>query len=141
VEFWFHLCIVFLLLLFAFSGWRAVVRVQERRAAWGSGLTAQARVVRAWVTTRMVNNVPQRTYWHEYAFTTVDDRAVTFKESGGPRDRAEGEQVLVYYTRENPERGTAGEPNPGRDAANTGCILVLLGVGFLVTLWAGVTYW
>ncbi|MGW0764041.1 hypothetical protein [Streptomyces sp. NPDC002676] len=65
---------------------------QQRRAAWESGLTAQARAIRAWTTTRTVNNVPQRVQWHEYDYTTVDGRAVRFKESGGPRHRAEGDR-------------------------------------------------
>ncbi|EGG46822.1 MULTISPECIES: DUF3592 domain-containing protein [Streptomyces] len=141
MGFLFHFFIPCLLLFLVYAGWRSVVRVQERRAAWASGLTAQGRVVRAWVTTRIVNNVPRYTHWHEYDFTTVDDRAVRFSESGGPRDRAEGERVLVHYTRENPERATAGEPTPGRDSAVLTYVLIILGVGFLVTLWAGVTYW
>jgi hypothetical protein len=69
---------VLLIIGFAVAGYAVVRRTLQRRAAWESGLTAPARVVRAWQTTQMVNNVPRRVQWHEYDYTTRDGRAVRF---------------------------------------------------------------
>ncbi|MEU0002957.1 DUF3592 domain-containing protein [Streptomyces sp. NPDC006314] len=126
--------------LLGFAIWSAVAlvrRTRQRRAAWQSGLTAQARVVRAWCTTQLVNNVARRVQWHEYDFTTHDGRVVRFKESGGPHDRAEGQQVLVHYARHEPDKATASEPQPGKDMASTVVWLVLLAACaiFLVHEW------
>ncbi|MFF9769807.1 hypothetical protein ACIGXF_05445 [Streptomyces sp. NPDC053086] len=100
--------------------WAAVAivrRTRQRRSAWESGLTAQARVVRAWATTQVVNNAARRVQWHEYDFTTRDGGAVRFKEAGGPRERAVGDLVLVHYASHEPDRATAAEPRPGKDMA------------------------
>jgi len=126
VDFVFH----FLFPVFIVGGlWAAyaiVRRTKERRAAWESGLTAQGRVVKAWVTTQIVNDMPRRTQWHEYDFTTADGRAVRFKEPGGPRDLGEGDEALVYYTSEDPEKATGSEPRPGKDTAG-----MVFGVGVI----------
>ncbi|MEU2061752.1 DUF3592 domain-containing protein [Streptomyces sp. NPDC013455] len=103
-----------------------VRRTRQRLAAWDSGFTARARVVRAWATSQVVNNAARRVQWHEYDFTTHDGRAVRFKESGGPADRAVGEEVLVHYTPQRPDRATAAEPRPGRDLAVTVVWLAVL---------------
>ena len=125
---------VLLIIGFAVAGYAVVRRTLQRRAAWESGLTAPARVVRAWQTTQMVNNVPRRVQWHEYDYTTRDGRAVRFKEGGGPHDREAGDEVLVHYTAEDPERATASAPQPGKDTASMVFALVILGAGIVVMI-------
>jgi hypothetical protein len=133
----FHISMLGLLGLAVWSAVALVRRTRQRRAAWESGLTAQARVVRAWSTTQLVNNVARRVQWHEYDFTTHDGRAVRFKESGGPRDRTEGHQVVVHYAPHEPDKATAAEPRPGKDMAIMVVWLVLLAAGviYLVHEW------
>ncbi|MFG2883883.1 hypothetical protein ACGFYV_16545 [Streptomyces sp. NPDC048297] len=133
----FDICMLVLLGFLVASAVGLVRRTRQRRAAWESGLTAQARVVRAWVTTQFVDNVARRVQWHEYDYTTQDGRAVRFKEAGGPVDRAEGELVLVHYAAHEPDRATAGEPQVGKDAASTAVWLVGLAVAavILIYLW------
>lgn len=81
----FHILFPALILVLIWAGYAIVRRSNERQAAWRSGLTAQARVVRAYVTVQVVNNIARRIQWHEYDFTTADRRAIRFKESGGRR--------------------------------------------------------
>ncbi|MEU1512288.1 DUF3592 domain-containing protein [Streptomyces sp. NPDC005811] len=128
--------VVFGLLVIGFLAvaYSIVRRTRQRRAAWASGLTARARVVRQWRTTQVVNNLPRTTQWHEYDFTTADGRAVVFKEGGGPHTRGVGDEVAVHYTAEDPERATAVAPQPGKDTASMILALVLLGVGVLLLL-------
>jgi hypothetical protein len=125
---------VLLIIGFVVAGYAVVRRTLQRRAAWESGLTAPGRVVRAWQTTQMVNNVARRVQWHEYDYTTQDGRAVRFKEGGGPRDRGAGDEVLVYYTADEPERATASAPQPGKDTASMVFGLVILGSGIAVMI-------
>ncbi|MFI7504654.1 DUF3592 domain-containing protein [Streptomyces sp. NPDC049687] len=128
--------LVFVLLIigFAAAGYAIVRRTLQRRAAWESGLTAPARVVRAWQTTQIVNNTARLVYWHEYDYTTRDGRAVRFTEGGGPRDRGVGDEVRVHYTAEEPERATASVPQAGRDTASMVFGLVVLGGGIALMI-------
>lgn len=139
MDAYFNILMPLLIAVLVWGGFALVRRTKERRAAWESGLTAQARVVRAWATTQMVNNVARRVQWHEYDYTTGDGRAVRFKESEGPRDRAEGDEVLVYYTQDDPEKATASEPRPGKDMAGTVIGLVLIGACVIGILYAWTT--
>lgn len=136
---YFDIVIPLLLAFLVWGGYALVRRTQERRAAWESGLTAQARVVRAWVTTQMVNNVARRVQWHEYDYTTGDGLAVRFKEGGGPRDREAGDEVLVYYTPDDPEKATASEPQPGKDTAGMVIGLFFIGAAVIVILYGWAT--
>lgn len=111
----FHISMAGLLAVLAWGAVAIVLRTRQRLAAWQSGFTAQARVVRAWATAQVVNNAARRVQWHEYDFTTQDGRAVRFKESGGPAGRGVGDQVLVHYAPGRPDKATAAEPRPGRD--------------------------
>ncbi|MBJ7905130.1 hypothetical protein IF655_17725 [Streptomyces sp. DSM 110735] len=133
----FDLCMMLILGVIAVTAVALVRRARQRRAAWASGLTARARVVRAWTTARVVNNVPQRVQWHEYDFTTGDGRAVRFKESGGPRDRDEGDVVVIHYAAHEPDKATAGEPLPGAEMVSTTVWLLLLAViaGYVIHEW------
>ncbi|MGW0903234.1 hypothetical protein [Streptomyces sp. NPDC002853] len=116
-------------------------RTRQRRVAWESGLTAPARVVRAWVTVQMVNNVARRVQWHEYDFTTADGLAVRFKESGGPAGREPGVEALVYYAGDEPDQATASEPQPGKDTFATVLGLGVLGVGIVILIKVTIQYW
>ncbi|MFE2265206.1 DUF3592 domain-containing protein [Streptomyces griseosporeus] len=130
-----------LVAFFVWGGVATVRRYQQRQAAWASGLTARARVVRAWVTVQTMNNTVRRIQWHEYDYTTHDGRAVRFKESGGPRDRGQGEEVLVYYAAHEPDKATASAPQPGKDLAGTVFVLIMLVVGaaILLSQWASLS--
>ncbi|MDQ0601492.1 hypothetical protein QF037_005837 [Streptomyces canus] len=136
---YFNIVMPLMIALLVWGGYALVRRTRERRTAWESGLTARARVVRAWATTQMVNNVARRVQWHEYDYTTGDGLAVRFKESGGPRDRAGGEEVLVYYTPADPEKATACEPQPGKDTAGMVFGLFFIGAAVIAILYAWTT--
>ncbi|MFJ8542509.1 DUF3592 domain-containing protein [Streptomyces sp. NPDC093586] len=137
----FHICMVLLLGGCVWAAVALVRRTRQRREAWESGLSAPARVVRAWATTQMVNNVARRVQWHEYDYTTRDGRAIRFKEPGGPRDRAEGDTVPVYYAAHEPDKATASEPQLGKDAATLVFWLLLLGACavFLLYEWVSLS--
>ncbi|MFG2134198.1 DUF3592 domain-containing protein [Streptomyces sp. NPDC048751] len=135
----FNIVMPLMIALLVWGGFALVRRTRERRAAWESGLTARARVVRAWATTQMVNNVARRVQWHEYDYTTGDGLAVRFKESGGPRDRAAGDEVLVYYVANDPEKATASAPQPGKDTAGTVFGLFFIGAAVIAILYAWAT--
>ncbi|WP_225831879.1 DUF3592 domain-containing protein [Streptomyces sp. NK08204] len=136
---WFDITMLLMLVIIVVAAVGLVRRTRQRRAAWESGLTAQARVVRAWATTQMVNNVARRVQWHEYDYTTADGRAVRFKESGGPRDRGEGDLALVYYAPNEPDRATAAAPQPGKDMASTVVWLVVLAAAAVIVLYEWAT--
>ncbi|WP_018544911.1 hypothetical protein [Streptomyces sp. LaPpAH-108] len=138
----FDLCMALILVVMAVTAVGLVRRARQRRAAWASGLTAQARVVRAWTTARVVDNVPQRVQWHEYDFTTGDGRAVRFKESGGPRDRAKDDMVVIHYAAHEPDKATAGTPRPGAELTGTVVWLLLLttAAGYVIHEWATLSH-
>ncbi|MFF5189477.1 DUF3592 domain-containing protein [Streptomyces sp. NPDC000345] len=125
---------VLLIVGFVVAGYAIVRRTRQRRAAWESGLTAPGRVVRAWRTTQVVNNVARQVQWHEYDYTTRDGRAVRFKEGGGPRDRGAGDEAVVHYSPDDPERATAFAPQPGKDTAAMVFGLLVLGSGIAVMI-------
>ena len=136
---YFNIVMPLMIALLVWGGYALVRRTRERRAAWESGLTARARVVRAWATTQMVNNVARRVQRHEYDYTTGGGLAVRFRESGGPRDRAGGEEALVYYTPADPEKATASEPQPGKDTAGMVFGLLFIGAAVIAILYAWTT--
>ncbi|MFK4069872.1 DUF3592 domain-containing protein [Streptomyces sp. NPDC029674] len=141
MDFVFHILFPLLIVLACWAAYTIVRRTRERRTAWESGLTAQARVVRAWITTQMVNNVPRRIQWHEYDFTTADGLAVRFKESGGPSSREAGDETRVYYADAEPDKATASEPQPGKDMFGTVLALGILGVGVIILTKVMIQYW
>ncbi|MFD5078346.1 DUF3592 domain-containing protein [Streptomyces sp. NPDC058371] len=122
------------------AAYAIVRRTKERQEAWESGLSARARVVRAWVRVQMVNNMPRRIQFHQYDFTTGDGRAVRFEESGGPANRVVGDETVVYYAPDRPDKATASEPQAGKDMALTVIWLILIGVGVVVIINAMVQY-
>ncbi|MFG1670702.1 DUF3592 domain-containing protein [Streptomyces sp. Y7] len=96
-------------------------RAREVRAAWNSGLTAEARCVRMFVKR---HSEDRSTLHHIYEFTARDGRAVRFEEKDGPETTLQGDIVTVFYTAEDPERATVRPPHPGMFAAFSGGALV-----------------
>lgn len=141
MDFVFHVLFPLLIMLGFWAAYAIVRRTRERRAAWESGLTAQARVVRAWVTVQMVNNVARRIQWHEYDFTTAGGVAVRFKEPGGPASREPGDETLVYYADDEPDKATACEPRPGKDMFGTVLGLGILGVAAVILIKVTIQHW
>ncbi|WP_037853194.1 DUF3592 domain-containing protein [Streptomyces sp. NRRL S-340] len=107
----------------------AVARQASRlRRAWRSGLTAQARCLRAYTATSGGGTSGSAGMHHVYEFTTPEGRAVRFAESGGPATVVEGDVVTVRHPAGQPERATAHAPAPGLLAAGQGCVCAFLGV-------------
>ena len=82
-----------------FLGYRVVYRWLQIRSAWNSGLTAEARCLRAYTTVHGGGNDTsvRTTLHHVYEFATPDGRAIRFAEEGGPGTRVEGDLVTVHY--------------------------------------------
>ncbi|MFJ8104342.1 DUF3592 domain-containing protein [Streptomyces sp. NPDC096132] len=125
---------------------------RSRRAtrAWDSGLTAEARCLRTYTTTRTTSGEHHRvvtTLHHVYEFTTREGRTVRFEEEDGPGTTLEGDIVTVFYPADRPEQATARPPAHGRLFAESGCLLVFLGlmiafcVGFMITAHAAFSVW
>ncbi|MFE9765631.1 DUF3592 domain-containing protein [Streptomyces sp. NPDC005808] len=120
---------------------RVISRSLDLRRAWNSGLTAEARCLRSYTTTSggAGDSSVTTTLHHVFEFRTREGRAVRFEESGGHSTVLEGDIVTVHYTAERPEKATAHAPSPGKAAARTIGVLVLLGVvvafcvGFMVS--------
>ncbi|QNP72506.1 hypothetical protein IAG44_25835 [Streptomyces roseirectus] len=121
-----------------------VIRRSRRIAgAWNSGLTAEARCLRTYTTTGGMageHHHTRTTLHHVYEFTTRDGRPVRFEEANGPGTVIEGDFVTVHYPPEHPERATALPPMRGRLLAESGFLLVFLGVvaAFCVVFMIGV---
>ncbi|MFE6164039.1 DUF3592 domain-containing protein [Streptomyces sp. NPDC056486] len=141
MDFVFHILFPLFIVLMFWAAHAIVRRTRQRRTAWESGLTAQARVVRAWATVQMVNNVARRIQWHEYDFTTAHGQAVRFNESGGPASREPGDATLVYYAGDEPDKATASEPQPAKDMFRTVLGLGILGVGVVILTKVMIQYW
>ncbi|WP_199551673.1 DUF3592 domain-containing protein [Streptomyces sp. N35] len=139
MDFVFHILFPLLIVVMLWGGYALVRRTRQRRRAWQSGLSARARVVRAYVRVQTINDVPRRIQYHEYDFT-ADGRAVRFTEAGGPPSRAVGDETLVYYTSEDPESATASEPAPGRDMAGAVIGLAVITAGVIIAINVMITY-
>jgi hypothetical protein len=124
-----------------FMTYRVLRRWLQIRGAWNSGLTAEARCLRAFTTTHGGGNDTsvRTTLHHVYEFITHDGRVIRFEEENGPGTILEGDYVTVYYTDGPQVVATAQAPSQGRHAAATVGILAFLGVivvfcvGFMVT--------
>ncbi|GAQ56723.1 DUF3592 domain-containing protein [Streptomyces acidiscabies] len=110
----------------------AVVRRSRRiSTAWNSGFTAEGRCLRSYTTTSSEageHHHTRTTLHHVYEFTAADGRPVRFEEKNGPGTVIEGDYVTVHYTPEHPEQATALPPMRGRLMAESGVLLVFLGV-------------
>ncbi len=108
---------------------KSIGRARELSAAWRSGLTAQARCLRAYTTTSgSRDGSTSTTQHHVYEFLTREGRAIRFEETNGPGARVEGDIVPVHYAAERPERATAHRPQPGLNVAASAGVLVFCGV-------------
>ncbi|MBK3566468.1 DUF3592 domain-containing protein [Streptomyces sp. MBT62] len=130
-----------LMIAFAVAGMVGVVRRSRRvSSAWNGGLTAEGRCLRTYTTTSggAGDTMVSTSLHHVYEFTTREGRTVRFEETNGPGTVLEGDIVTVHYTADRPEHATAHAPARGKLAAETGCVLVFLGVfiafcvGFIV---------
>jgi len=120
---------------------RVVRRALQLRGAWNSGLTAEARCLRAFTTTHggHGDTSVRTTLHHVYEFTTRDGRLIRFDEEDGPATVIEGDIVTVHYTQGPDVVATAHRPNAVKNVAGTVAVLAFLGVavafciGFMVT--------
>ncbi|CAL9455084.1 hypothetical protein [Streptomyces sp. enrichment culture] len=120
-------------------GWTVVRRWLRLRAAWSSGLTAEARCLRVYTTTHGGGDTSVHTELHHvYEFTARDGRVIRFEEQGGPGTTLEGDFVTVRYTQGARVSATALAPRRGLAAAGTFGVLAFVGVivlfcvGFMV---------
>lgn len=103
-------------------------RAGQVRAPWSSGLTAEARCLRAYTTQHSDSDGHRSTTWHHvYEFTTADGRATRFEERNGPATTLEGDFVTVYYTAARPQSATAVAPARVRLAVGAVAVLTFLG--------------
>ncbi|MFE7928487.1 DUF3592 domain-containing protein [Streptomyces sp. NPDC057456] len=108
--------------------------------AWDGGLTAQARCLRSYTTTSGGGDtMVSTTLHHVYEFTTREGRAVRFEEANGPGTTIEGDLVTVHYAAGRPEEATAKAPARGRLFAESGCLLLFLGVAIAFCVFFMVT--
>ncbi|MFI7504653.1 DUF3592 domain-containing protein [Streptomyces sp. NPDC049687] len=133
-----------------FAMYTVISRSRRATRAWGSGLTAEARCLRTYTTARTTSGEHHRvetTLHHVYEFTTREGGTVRFEEENGPGTTLEGDIVTVFYPADRPERATARPPAHGRLFAESGCLLVFLGVAlafcvvFIVTVQAAFAGW
>ncbi|MEV5608460.1 DUF3592 domain-containing protein [Streptomyces sp. NPDC052225] len=115
-------------------GYRVLGRAFQLRAAWRSGLTAEARCLRTY-TSVSGGERPTTTQHHVFEFTTPEGRTVRFDEANGPATVVQGDVVVVHYTAAHPERATAGPPRPFANAAGTVFLL-----GFVALMLAFCVY-
>ncbi|WP_340378788.1 DUF3592 domain-containing protein [Streptomyces sp. SS7] len=114
-----------------FAMYTVISRARRVSRAWGSGLTAEARCLRTYTTTRTSTGEHRRVttvLHHVYEFTTREGRTVRFEEENGPGTILEGDIVTVFHPADRPEQATAHPPAHGRLFAQTGCLLVFLAV-------------
>lgn len=120
----------------------AVRRTVELRLAWRSGLTAEARCLRAYTTQNRdtEGRSAGSTQHHVYEFTPRGGQTVRFEERGGPATVLEGDIVVVHYTAARPRRATAIAPGGVANEARTLFTLAFMGavVAFCVTFVASV---
>ncbi|MEU6002341.1 MULTISPECIES: DUF3592 domain-containing protein [unclassified Streptomyces] len=109
---------------------KVVRRSLELRQAWSSGLTAEGRCLRTYTTTssRSDSGHTTTTLHHVYEFTPSAGRPLRFEEENGPATTVEGDFVTVHYAADRPEKATAHEPSPFKNAAGTVATLCFLGV-------------
>ena len=125
--------------LFTASG--VIRRALELRRAWNSGLTAEARCLRTYTTTRggSGDSSVRTTLHHVYEFTARDGRTTRFEEGGGPATTIEGDIVVVHYSEGERGKATAHRPSHVKNTFGTAAVLAFLSVvvvfcvGFMVT--------
>ncbi|MEU1512289.1 DUF3592 domain-containing protein [Streptomyces sp. NPDC005811] len=133
-----------------FAMYAVISRSRRVARAWGSGLTAEARCLRTYTTTRTHSGEHRRVttvLHHVYEFTTREGRTVRFEEENGPGTVLEGDIVTVFHPADRPERATARPPAHGQLFAQSGCLLVFLGlvlaacVAFMIGVQTEISAW
>ncbi len=141
MDFFFYAVPSLILAVVLFAAFRVVRRSLQIRSAWSSGLTAEARCLRMFTTTRGGggDSSVSTTLHHVYEFTARDGRLVRFEEEDGPATTLEGDFVTVYYAEGHEVVATAKSPGRAKLAASTVAFLAFFGViavfcvGFMVT--------
>ncbi|MFF5189478.1 DUF3592 domain-containing protein [Streptomyces sp. NPDC000345] len=150
MEIFFYIIPSFMIAVILLAMYTVISRSRRATRAWGSGLTAEARCLRTYTTTRTTGGEHRRvvtTLHHVYEFTTRDGRTVRFEEENGPGTILEGDIVTVFHPADRPEQATARPPAHGRLFAESGCLLVFLGValafcvGFIISVDAAFSVW
>ncbi|UUU22407.1 hypothetical protein [Streptomyces sp. DSM 40750] len=143
MDVFFYIIPVIMMTVIAFWGYRVLRRWLQIRSAWNSGLTAEARCLKAFTTVSKSmgeHSSVRSTIHHVYEFKTHDGRAIRFEEEDGPMTTVEGDFVTVHYTDGPKVMATAHGPRERvkQTVASLG-ILAILGVvfafcvGFMVT--------
>ncbi|WP_415952254.1 DUF3592 domain-containing protein [Streptomyces sp. KLOTTS4A1] len=127
MDFFFYAVPLLMMAIAAAAAVGILRRARRMRAAWASGLTARARCLRTYATTRGGNN-RTTTQHHVYEFVARDGRPVRFEEADGPAMTVEGDIVTVHYTAEHPEHATACPPRSGLLSGQVLGVLIVLGV-------------
>lgn len=111
------------------AAYGVVRRTVEMRLAWRSGLTAEARCLRAYTSANRDSDgrTTGSTWHHVYEYTAADGRTVRFEEQNGPATILEGDFVQVHYTAARPQRATAFRPDSGKSEAKALFTLAFLG--------------
>lgn len=130
MEAFFYIVPSIMIAVLALAAVTLVRRSQRVSRAWDSGLTAEARCLRSYTTTSggAGDSMVSTTLHHVYEFTARDGRAVRFEEENGPGTTIEGDIVVVHYSADRPDQATARPPARGRLFAESGCLLLFLGV-------------
>ncbi|MBZ3901006.1 MULTISPECIES: DUF3592 domain-containing protein [Streptomyces] len=144
MDVFFYLIPLVMMAFIGFMAYRVLSSWLRIRRAWNSGLTAEARCLRAFTTvsTGMGDRSSvHTTIHHVYEFTTHDGRPVRFEEEDGPMTTVEGDFVTVHYTAGPDVVATAHGRDQGfkQGAAGVG-ILTLLGVAFAFCVFFMVTF-
>ncbi|MGW0841510.1 hypothetical protein ACWD26_15330 [Streptomyces sp. NPDC002787] len=140
----FYLVPAAMMAVIAFMGGRVLHRWLLLRSAWNSGLTAEARCLKAFTTVSRSmgeHSSVHTTLHHVYEFTTRDGRSIRFEEEDGPMTTIEGDFVTVHYT--DGPKVVATAHAPGRrvkQAAASFGILAFLGVAFVFCVGFVVTF-
>ncbi|WP_432012115.1 hypothetical protein [Streptomyces cucumeris] len=95
MEFMFYVVPAFIAVVVIVMAVKVIRRSLELKQAWSSGLTAEARCLRAYTTTRHHNDSGHitTTQHHVYEFTPRGGRPVRFDEANGPATTVEGDFV------------------------------------------------
>jgi hypothetical protein len=127
MEFMFYVAPGLITALAVLMAVKVVRRSMDLRRAWNSGLTAEARCLRMYTTTRRHRDgagVSTRLH-HVYEFTTREGRSVRFEETGGAGTTIEGDVVVAHYSADRPERATAHAPGTTKTKMVVGTALTL----------------
>ena len=143
MDAFFYIIPVVIMTVIAFMAYRVLHRWLQIRSAWNSGLTAEARCLKAFTTVSRStgeHSGVRTTIHHVYEFNTHDGRAIRFEEEDGPMTTVEGDFVTVHYTDGPNVVATAHKPGHLKQAAASLGLLAFLGVAFAFCVGFMVTF-